>query len=89
VILGGTGSLTGSAAGGTMVGAGDSFASKLLASSTLQQAAVSLGVDPDTWERIVGQNSESMAQVFVLLLVIGFILIRPSGLFAPRERSYD
>lgn len=31
----------------------------------------------------------SLAKVVVLLAVIGFIMVRPSGLFAPRERSYE
>jgi urea transport system permease protein len=31
----------------------------------------------------------TMSKVVVLLLVIGFILVRPSGIFAPKERSYD
>lgn len=31
----------------------------------------------------------SMAKVLVLLLVIGFIMVRPSGLFVLRERTYD
>ncbi len=31
----------------------------------------------------------TMSKVVVLLLLIGFILVRPSGIFAPRERSYD
>jgi urea transport system permease protein len=31
----------------------------------------------------------SMSKVVVLLAVIGFIMVRPAGLFAPRERSYE
>ncbi len=31
----------------------------------------------------------SMSKVVVLLGVIAFIMVRPSGLFAPRERSYE
>jgi urea transport system permease protein len=31
----------------------------------------------------------SMAKVIVLLGVIVFIMVRPSGLFAPKERSYE
>ena len=30
-----------------------------------------------------------MAKVTVLLAVIVFILIKPTGIFAPKERSYD
>lgn len=31
----------------------------------------------------------TMAKVVILLLVVGFILVRPTGIFAPKERSYD
>jgi urea transport system permease protein len=34
-------------------------------------------------------SSEILARVAILLLVVVFIMIRPSGLFAARERSYD
>jgi urea transport system permease protein len=34
-------------------------------------------------------GNEPMAKVFVLLLVIAFIQFRPSGIFAPKERSYE
>jgi urea transport system permease protein len=64
VILGGLGSLFGSVAGGTVIGAGEGIVEKLLVNAT-------------------------MSKVVVLLLVIVFILIRPSGIFAPKERSYD
>jgi urea transport system permease protein len=64
VILGGMGSLFGSVAGGTVIGAGEGIVEKLLVNAT-------------------------MSKVVVLLLVIVFILIRPSGIFAPKERSYD
>ncbi|HEY1859157.1 MAG TPA: urea ABC transporter permease subunit UrtB [Gemmataceae bacterium] len=64
VILGGMGSLFGSVAGGTVIGAGEGIVEKLLVNAT-------------------------MSKVVVLLLVIAFILVRPSGIFAPKERSYD
>jgi len=31
----------------------------------------------------------AMAKFFILVLVVGFLLVRPSGLFATKERSYD
>jgi branched-subunit amino acid ABC-type transport system permease component len=34
-------------------------------------------------------GNEPMAKVVVLLAVIGFVLIRPAGLFASKERAYD
>jgi urea transport system permease protein len=34
-------------------------------------------------------GNEPMAKVCVLLLVIAFIQFRPSGIFAPKERSYE
>ena len=89
VILGGAGQLSGSVAGSGMVGTSESTTVKLLGSSWLQQVAEQIGISQGTWDRVVAQNGESLAKVLVLLLIIGFILIRPSGLFATRERSYD
>jgi urea transport system permease protein len=64
VILGGMGQLSGSAAGGIVIGTGDSFVEKVL-------------------------GNTSMAKVVVLLVVIAIIMVRPSGLFATKERSYE
>src|SRR5262245_35010802 len=64
VILGGMGQLTGSVAGGTLIGSSDSVVEKLL-------------------------DNTPMAKVVVLMAVIGFILVRPAGLFTSKERSYD
>jgi urea transport system permease protein len=64
VILGGMGQLAGSAAGGALIGASDSFVEKIIGNTT-------------------------MATVVVLLAVITVIMIRPSGLFATKERSYE
>jgi urea transport system permease protein len=89
VILGGMGQLSGSVAGGATIGTSDSFLAKLLESDWLVTAAGWLGISPADWKRVIGANSESMSQVFVLLVVIGFIMIRPSGLFASKERSYE
>ena len=89
VIMGGVGQLSGSVAGSGLVGTGQSATVKILGSSGLQQFAEQVGISPGTWDRVVVQNGESLASVFVLLLVLGFILIRPTGLFATRERSYD
>jgi urea transport system permease protein len=89
VILGGMGQLTGSVAGGATIGTSDSALAKLLESDWLVSLAGWCGISPETWARVIGSNSESMSQVLVLLLVIGFIMIRPSGLFAAKERSYE
>jgi urea transport system permease protein len=89
VILGGMGQLSGAVAGGAVIGTGDSFLAKILSAPWLEKLAVWLGVRPENWERIIGTNTEVIAKVLVLLMVIGFILIRPSGLFASRERTYD
>jgi urea transport system permease protein len=89
VILGGMGQLSGSVAGGALIGTGDSFIAKILSTSWVERAAVWLGIPQEDWGRIVGNNSEIVAKVLVLLMVIGFILIRPSGLFASKERTYD
>ncbi len=64
VILGGMGQMSGSVAGGAMIGTGDSIVEKLL-------------------------NSTPMAKVVILLVVVVMILIRPGGLFALKERSYE
>jgi len=64
VILGGVGQLSGSVAGGVVIGTGDSFVEKFL-------------------------GNTSMAKVVVLLIVIAIICVRPSGLFATKERSYE
>jgi urea transport system permease protein len=64
VILGGMGQLTGTVAGGTLIGAGNSVVEKVL-------------------------GNTQMAKVIVLGLVIAAIMIRPSGLFASKERTYD
>jgi urea transport system permease protein len=64
VILGGLGQMTGSVAGGAMIGTGNSIVEKLL-------------------------NDTPMAKFIILMVVVGLVLIRPGGLFAVKERSYD
>jgi urea transport system permease protein len=46
-----------------------------------------LGTGDSFLEKIL--VNASLAKVVVLLAVIGFIMVRPSGLFALKERSYD
>jgi urea transport system permease protein len=89
VILGGMGQLTGSVAGGALIGTGDSFMAKLLSTDWVAKVALWFGISQEDWGRIVGNNSEIVAKVLVLLMVIGFILARPSGLLASKERTYD
>lgn len=89
VILGGMGQLSGSIAAGAIIGTADSFMAKLLSTQWVEKLALWLGMTQDNWNRIIGTNSEIVAKVVVLLMVIGFILSRPSGLFASKERTYD
>jgi len=88
VILGGMGQLNGSVAGGATIGTSDSVLAKALESDWMVSGASWCGISRASWARVVS-NSDSLAQVLVLLLVVGFILIRPSGLFAAKERSYE
>jgi len=89
VIMGGVGNLAGSAASAVLIGTGLSFTSKLLRASYLQDAAVWLGIPAEDWTRLMVQTAENMKKFVVLMMVITIILIRPSGLFATRERTYD
>lgn len=89
VILGGMGNLSGSVASGGMIGTGDSFLAKILGAKWLETAASYVGIAPDSWEQIVGRNSEAMSNVLVLVVVIAVIWLRPQGLFATKERSYE
>jgi urea transport system permease protein len=89
VILGGMGQLSGSVAGGALIGTGDSFVAKFLSVAWMKDLALWLGMSSENWDRIIGTNTEIVAKVLVLLMVIGFILIRPTGLFATKERTYD
>jgi urea transport system permease protein len=89
VILGGMGHLSGSVGGGATIGATNSVLAKVLGSEWLTKVGLFLGLSEEDWSRIVKTNGESLARVLVLLLVIGFIMIRPSGMFAAKERSYE
>jgi urea transport system permease protein len=90
VILGGMAYLlTGSIAGGAIIGASSSFLTKVLGSSWAAEFGTAIGFPASDWAQAIGNNSESMAQVGVLLVVVAFVLIRPAGLFVTRERSYD
>jgi urea transport system permease protein len=64
VILGGMGQLTGSVAGGTLIGTSDSFVEKMI-------------------------NNTPLAKLIILAAVIVVVMVRPSGLFAVKERSYE
>jgi urea transport system permease protein len=89
VILGGMGQLGGSVGGGATIGAGNAALAKFLGSETLTKVALAIGISQEDWARIVSTNGESLAKVLVLLLVIGFIMVRPQGMFAAKERSYE
>lgn len=89
VILGGMGQLSGTVAGGVVIGTGNSFVAKLLSTGWVADLAIGLGVSRENWDRIIGNSSEIVAKILVLVMVIAFILARPSGLFASKERTYD
>ena len=46
-----------------------------------------IGTGDSVVEKLLGNTS--MAKVIMLLVVIGFIMLRPSGLFVAKERSYE
>jgi urea transport system permease protein len=50
-------------------------------------AGAAIGTGNSVFAKFLG--NEPMAKVLVLLLVIAFIQFRPSGIFAPKERTYD
>ena len=89
VILGGVGQLVGSVAGGVLMGVSNGFVAKIITSSWMIALVIWLGFSRTSYEKILGENSESMAKFIVLLIVIGLVLLRPSGLFTVRERTYD
>jgi urea transport system permease protein len=89
VILGGVGQLAGSVAGGVLMGASNGVVAKVITSSWMIALAVGLGFSHEGYTKTFGENSESMAKFVVLLVVVGLVLLRPSGLFTVRERSYD
>jgi urea transport system permease protein len=74
VILGGTGQLMGTAVAGFGIGTGQSVLYIVLRNLPFPTLA---------------RSAEMMAKVTVLVLVLCLILYRPSGIFAPRERTYD
>jgi urea transport system permease protein len=74
VILGGMGQLHGTVAAGLLIGMGKNLVEKFYNTSAPE---------------MISQVASPMALVTVLLVVIGFILARPTGLFATRERVYD
>jgi urea transport system permease protein len=89
VILGGMGQLAGCVAGAVLIGTSISFMAKFLRMAWTQEAALWVGIPTQDWTRMVVNNSESMAEVFVMVAVVAVILMRPAGLFVSRERSYD
>ena len=75
VILGGMGQLAGSVGGGSAYGTTFSFIEKWLSSLF---SSHKINISPTR-----------MAEVAILLAVVIFLLIRPSGLFVTKERSYE
>jgi urea transport system permease protein len=80
VILGGMGRLAGVVLGGLVIGLVYSLLTKLFDNSF--EALPHFPV----W---IAEVSQQMARVVVLFVVIGFIMVRPSGLLALKERIYD
>jgi urea transport system permease protein len=79
VILGGMGQLKGVVAGGLVVGVGQSVGQKFYANALI----------PDMFPKYIEEVSMPVARITVLALVIGFIMVRPSGLVRTKERVYD
>jgi urea transport system permease protein len=82
VILGGMGRLSGTVLGGLLVGLLTSILVKLYINSF----ASVLHFHFPTW---IEEVAQPMAHVTMLLVVIGFIMFRPSGLLALKERVYE
>ena len=82
VILGGMGRLSGTVLGGLVVGLTTSVLVKLFINSF----ASALRFQFPIW---IEEVAQPMAHVAVLLMVIGFIMVRPSGLLALKERVYE
>lgn len=79
VILGGMGQLLGTVSAGLVIGTGKAVAEKLYGNNLF----------PNLFPVYIKEVNQQMSLVTVLLLVIAFILVRPSGLFAVKERIYD
>jgi urea transport system permease protein len=81
VILGGMGRLLGTVLGGVVIGTAMSVLTKLFGNNLI----------PDLFQFPIWieEVNQPMARVAVLVVVIGFIMVRPSGLLALKERGYD
>jgi urea transport system permease protein len=79
VILGGMGQLKGVVAGGLMVGVSRGIAEKFYANALI----------PNLFPKYIEEVFSPIARITVLALVIGFIMVRPSGLVRTKERVYD
>jgi urea transport system permease protein len=79
VILGGMGQLKGVLAGGLVVGVGRGVAEKFYVNAII----------PGLFPIYIAEVFSPIARITVLALVIGFIMVRPSGLVRTKERVYD
>jgi urea transport system permease protein len=79
VILGGMGQLKGVVAGGLMIGVTRGLAEKFYANALI----------PGLFPVYISEVFSPIARITVLALVIGFIMVRPSGLVRTKERVYD
>ena len=79
VILGGMGQLKGVIAGGLVVGVARGIAEKFYVNAII----------PDLFPKYIAEVFSPIARITVIALVIGFIMVRPSGLVRTKERVYD
>jgi urea transport system permease protein len=78
VILGGMGHLSGTVLAGAIIGTTTSLLAKLYGNAFAE-----------VFPRAISEVNQQMARVTVLLVVIGVIMVRPTGLFRTRGRVYD
>jgi urea transport system permease protein len=79
VILGGMGHFSGVVLGGLVVGVGRSVFEKFYGNDLI----------PGLFPKYIYEVNSPIAKMSVLALVIGFIMVRPSGLVRTKERVYD
>ncbi|GIW78458.1 MAG: hypothetical protein KatS3mg105_0265 [Gemmatales bacterium] len=91
VILGGMGHLPGTVLAGLIIGTGISIGEKLFNNALWPNVLTQWFPSwfPQFFPVWITEVNQTMAKVAMLLIVIGFIMIRPSGLIVTRERVYD
>jgi urea transport system permease protein len=79
VILGGMGQIKGVVAGGLVIGVTRGIAEKFYVNAII----------PGLFPNYIAEVFSPVARITVIALVIGFIMVRPSGLVRTKERVYD